>query len=80
MSTLIEDISTKNIEEIDISDILPDKVVHIYADGDTAALCGAPDDPSHNCLRYRVMKEDRECPSCKVPYCSYCRLIAEKWF
>lgn len=70
----------ENIEEIDISDILPDKVIHIYADGDKAALCGAPEDPSHACLRYKVMKNDKECPECGVPYCSYCRLLADQWF
>lgn len=80
MSTLIEDIGTENLEEIDISDILPNKVIHIYPENGDCALCGAGDDPSHNCPNFRVLQGDKECPSCKVPYCSYCLLLAENYW
>lgn len=78
MSTIELEPGTINLEEIDASEFLPNKVVHLWDVNTKLVLCGAKWDNDHHCQARLVWTDIAECPDCGIPVCSYCRFLIPK--
>lgn len=79
--SVVEEIGTINIEEIDVSEFISDEVVHLWSTNNLApiAICGAKD-AKHDCPTFFLNHDISKCPTCGAPVCTFCRLLAPGYF